>query len=166
MSKRTVLLVGNATFEHDATRAALDPALDLELFTGSSLDDVEKVLSDHRVDTVLIDPDVDVDTRLGILRHILMVSESTSVHIKDRDTGAEALMPFVNGVLTGLTWHQWSWSGGDATVSDSEPPGSSEPAIAERGAGPLRRIWDYVFGRSEVPHHPPPPPYSPGAGGA
>ncbi|MFP3880741.1 MAG: hypothetical protein ACLFRT_02140 [Actinomycetota bacterium] len=42
--------------------------------------------------------------------------------------------------------------------------GSLEPPQKETRPGILRRIWDYFFGRSEPPEHPPPPPHSPGAG--
>lgn len=166
MPRQTVLLVGGTPSGHDEARAALDPALDLELLTGDSLEDVEHVFSNHAVDSVIVGAGVDPDTRVAILRHVLAVSDSTTVHVKDRDSGRDGMMPFANGVLTGLTWHQWSWSGAKTPEPGTDAPaGLTLPATGRR-PGLLRRIWDYVFGRSEAPYHPPPPPHSPGAGGA
>lgn len=166
MANQTVLLIGRIHFDQDEARAALDPALDLELFTGASLDDVELVLSNHPIDTLIIGAGVDPDTRVAIMRRVLAVSDSTTVHLEGEDSDGNGVMPFANGVLTGLTWHQWSWSGGDSPQPGANAP--SDLTLPETGRRPrlLRRVWNYVFGRSEAPYHPPPPPYSPGAGGA
>lgn len=50
----------------------------------------------------------------------------------------------------------------EATAADHH--GNLESAGDEKKPGLIRRIWDYLFGRSEPPEHPPPPPHSPGAG--
>lgn len=162
MARRTVLLIGSHPFDEAETRGALDPGLDLELLTGTSLIDVERASSNYDIDTVIIGAGVPLDTRIEIVRHVESFGESTTVHI---DNGGE-MMPFVNGVLTGLTWHQWSWTEEQGAGAHSETTPAAAPRPTQRRPGLLRRVWNYVFGRSEPPYHPPPPPHSPGAGGA
>ncbi len=45
---------------------------------------------------------IDLEARLAIIRQIFEASNSTTVHMKDRDSGPTGMLPFVNGVLTGL----------------------------------------------------------------
>lgn len=163
MSGQTVLLLGRTQFDEEATRSSIDPALDVEILTANSLNDVRDALSKHDIDVVIVGAGLDETTRVDVVRHVITASPTTTVHLKDRASGREGMMPFVNGVLTGLTWHQWSWSerGGE----------ESAPLETEAFAGHLRsegnlfyRMWKYLFGRSDPPEHPPPPPHSPGAG--
>lgn len=164
MAKLTVLLIAGGPIVRGEVRAALDPALDIELLTGSSLSDVEEAFSIHAIDTVIIGGGIDGDARHEIVRHVLASGEATTVHLGGRNSGRQDPMSFVNGVLTGLTWHQWTWSP-SAQLAEQPAPKRLRPAAPkEERAGFMRRIWAYVFGRSEPPRHPPPPPYSPGAG--
>lgn len=43
-----------------------------------------------------------MEVRLEIVKYIFTVSTSTTVHMKDRNSGPQGMLPFVNGVLEGL----------------------------------------------------------------
>ncbi len=45
---------------------------------------------------------LDLEIRIQIVTHIFTVSNSTTVHMKDRDSGQPGMLPFVNGILNGL----------------------------------------------------------------
>jgi hypothetical protein len=69
---------------------------------GTSLVDVEEAFARHAVDHVIMGAGIDLEARLQIIKHIFSVSTHTTVHMKDRDSGPQGMLPFVNGVLTGL----------------------------------------------------------------
>lgn len=45
---------------------------------------------------------IDVDTRLAMLHHIYETSDTTTVHMKDRQTAKAGMLSFIDAVLTGL----------------------------------------------------------------
>lgn len=98
---RQVLLLGRTGIVFDDIEAALD-SKGLTLHAGTSLDDVETVMANNPVDTVIMGAGIDINTRLAIIRHIFDVSSSTTVHMKDWDSGPAGMLPFVRGVLTGV----------------------------------------------------------------
>lgn len=98
-----MLLLGRTPFVLDEVRATLQPSLDVEVLTGTSVEDVSAAFADHEVDTVIMGAGIDIETRLEIVRHTFEASETTTVHMKDRASGRNGMMPFVNAVLSGLT---------------------------------------------------------------
>lgn len=128
---------------------------------GTGVDNVVSAFSDHDVDTVFIGADIEPEAKIEMIRTILAADEGASIHLLDHN---EDMMPFVNGVLTGVTWHQWDWATKPSYIDEVPARARDQAAVPNRKPGLLRRIWSYWFGRSDAPEHPPPPPYSPGAG--
>lgn len=98
---RTVLLLGRTPFVLDRARAEIDVD-DVRLLAGTGLDDVRRAFQDEHVDVVIMGAGIDLDTRLAIVRHVFEQSTGTTVHMKDRDSGRDGMIPFVSGVLRGL----------------------------------------------------------------
>jgi hypothetical protein len=74
----------------------------IELFGGTSLEDVREVLAQHAIDAVIMGGGIPIEDRLAMIRHIYEVSETTTVHLKDRASGPKGMLPFVKAVLKGL----------------------------------------------------------------
>ena len=76
----------------------------IELFGGSTLDDARSVfeMNDRKIDIVIMGGGLDLEDRLKIVEYIFKTSEVTTVHMKDRATGPEGFLSFVDGVLNGL----------------------------------------------------------------
>lgn len=90
-------------FDLDEVQATLHPSLDVDVLTGTSVEDVSAAFADHQIDTVIMGAGIDLETRLAIVQHAFAASETTTVHMKDRISGRAGMMPFVNAVLRGLT---------------------------------------------------------------
>ena len=164
MPHRSVLLVGGHRYDPEVVRSALDPALDVELHVAESLDELIETVSTQTIDTVVFGGDLDTDLRSEMIRRLASSNVEASIHVSTQSTDLVQLMPFVNGVLTGLTWHQWTWGNTSDSADLQVSPSTESTLPVMKRVGFLRRIWNYLFGRSEPPAHPPPPPYSPGAG--
>src|SRR5215217_6120262 len=93
-----VLLVGRKGIILDDVWKGL-AVQDVTLFSATTLDDVRKVLDEHSIEMVIMGASIDLDTRLQIVRHIFEASNSTSVHMKDWDSGPQGFLPFVKGIL-------------------------------------------------------------------
>jgi hypothetical protein len=46
---------------------------------------------------------IKLEKRLEIVKYVFTVSNTTTVHVKDWETGPEGFVPFINGVLSGFT---------------------------------------------------------------
>jgi hypothetical protein len=68
---------------------------EIKLFGGTSLQDVKDML-------VIMGAGIDIAVRLDIIRYIYETSNSTSVHMKDWDSGPAGMLPFVNAALNGV----------------------------------------------------------------
>lgn len=86
----------------DDVKNAID-AQDVNLYGGTSLDDVKQVFSDQSVDVVIMGAGIDLDARLEIIKFIFEKSKSTTVHMKDWESGPAGMLPFVNGILNGAS---------------------------------------------------------------
>ncbi len=98
-----VMLLGRTPFDPDQVQAALDARLDVDIVTGTSLEDVRSAFDDSIVDVVIMGAGIPLADRLAVIDHIYTVSDATTVHMKDRASGMGGMMPFVNQVLAGLT---------------------------------------------------------------
>ena len=100
MSKN-VLLLGRTAFALEHVQKSLSMQ-DVTLFSGTTLEDVQKVFGERAIDIVIMGAGLGLEKRLEIVRHIFSVSDTTTVHMKDRDSGREGMIPFVKGILQGL----------------------------------------------------------------
>lgn len=98
---KTVLLLGRKGIVLDDVRDRLDRK-DVEFFGGTSAGDVHNLFATKSIDHVIMGAGLPLETRLEIVKHVFTVSKSTTVHMKDGDSGPQGMLPFVNGILNGL----------------------------------------------------------------
>ena len=96
-----VLLLGRTHIDLIAAAAVVAP-LKVSLPGGTSLDDVREVMAREQIDVVIIGGGLPIADRLAMVQHVYDVSETTSVHLKDRASGPKGFLPFVRAVLRGL----------------------------------------------------------------
>ena len=99
--RQTILLVGRTQAVLKDARESL-PADNIAVLSATNLDEVKKAFAGSKIDMVVVGAGIDLDSRLAIVRHIFEVSTSTTVHLKDQDSGPEGMRPFVDGVLRGF----------------------------------------------------------------
>ena len=115
MKKNVLLLsLGGAGVISDAKRLSTDA--DVELFGGSSLEDARAAFARTKIDHVIVGAGIDLETRLEIVREIFQLSTETTVHLKDRISGKEGFLPFIEAVLDGLRNYEAT-----AAATDSAP---------------------------------------------
>lgn len=98
---RVVLLLGKKGIVVDKVAEQLDVS-GIQLLGGTCIDDVKEVFSKESIDTVIMGAGIDLQDRLEIIQKIFQLSNKTTVHMKDFDSGPEGMIPFVNAVLKGL----------------------------------------------------------------
>lgn len=99
---RTVLLLGlNGVIVDEVVRNLDLPEVDVH--GGTGIDDLRSTLARGPVDHVIMGAGIDLDARLAIVREVFQLSDTTTVHLKDRASGPEGFLPFVRSVLRGLT---------------------------------------------------------------
>lgn len=96
-----MLLVGRRPIDLTAARATA-LAKDVELLGGTSLDDVREAMRSGSVDTVIVGAGIPLAERLAIVEHVYEVSDTTTVHMKDRASGPDGMLPFVGALLKAL----------------------------------------------------------------
>jgi len=97
---KNCLLLGRKEKIVDDLKDNID-AKDINLFGGTSLKDVKTAFGQHDIDVVIMGAGLDLNDRLDIIRFIFDESKSTTVHMKDWDSGPTGMLPFVNGILNG-----------------------------------------------------------------
>ncbi len=71
----------------------------MNLLGGTSLDDVKQAFQAQDIDAVIIGAGLDLEDRLEIIRFIFESSKSTTVHVKDWDSGPKGMIPLVIAIL-------------------------------------------------------------------
>jgi hypothetical protein len=76
---------------------------DAEYFAAPGLSEVQQVFEkNNTIDIVIMGAGIELEKRLEIVRYVFNTSNTTTVHMKDWETGPEGFVPFINNVLTGL----------------------------------------------------------------
>jgi hypothetical protein len=101
MKRLTVLLLGLRGVVVDDARAQLQLP-DVDLYGGGSIEDMRAIFAQTKIDHVIMGGGLDLEIRLAIVREVFQLSDSTTVHMKDIETGPQGFFPFVRGVLQGL----------------------------------------------------------------
>ena len=97
---KNCLLVGlKPVIDDDAKNEIAEK--NVTVFTASSLQEVQDVFS-HHIDIVIMGAGLELSDRLKIAKYIFETSNSTSVHMKDKDSGPDGFVPFINNVLAGF----------------------------------------------------------------
>ena len=100
MTKNILLLGRTAMVIDDAQKQLHMP--DIQLFGGTGIEDVRSTFAQANIDHVFMGAGIDLETRLQIVREIFQLSDTTTVHMKDRGSGPQGFLPFVRAVLGGL----------------------------------------------------------------
>ncbi len=74
----------------------------ITVYVGTSLIDVEREFAFRSIDALFIGAGLQVDDRLSILRYAMENGLSTSIHMKDRNSGREGMIPFVKNILKSI----------------------------------------------------------------
>ena len=98
---KNCLLLGRKGIIVDDVKNNID-VTDINLFGGTSLQDVKDNFDQQSIDIVIMGACLDINDRLEIIKYIFESSKSTTVHMKDWDSGPAGMLPFVNGVINGL----------------------------------------------------------------
>ena len=98
---KTVLLLGRTSAVVDSARDQIRQA-DVELYTGNNLKDAQRIFGERAIDAVIMGAGLDLADRLRIVEFVFTTSGSTTVHMKDKDSGAEGYLPFVLSVVRGM----------------------------------------------------------------
>jgi hypothetical protein len=96
-----VLIVGRT----DVVLHDVAETLDTTRFTvhvGRTVADVEELMAAFPMAAAILGAEVEAVVQLQMVEAIFAGSASTTVHIKDRHTGATGMVPFVEGVLSSL----------------------------------------------------------------
>ena len=94
-----VLLLGRTGVVLDDVAAMIDTS-SIMLHAATSFEEVQSVMAETPIHTVIMGAGIELDSRLAIVRHIFENSTSTKVHMKDWDSGPAGMIPFVNSALT------------------------------------------------------------------
>jgi predicted GTPase len=94
------LLLGRKAIIVDDVKDIIDTT-DTTLFSGTSLQDVKDTFNSQDIDIVIMGAGIDINDRLDIIRYIFKTSKSTTVHMKDWNSGPAGMLPFVSGLLNG-----------------------------------------------------------------
>ena len=98
---KNCLLLGRKGIMVDDVKDSID-ATDINLFGGTSLQDVKDTFDNQDIDIIIMGAGLDINDRLDIIKYVFETSKSTTLHMKDWDSGPAGMLPFVNSVLNGL----------------------------------------------------------------
>lgn len=98
---KNILLLGRTEIVIDNAQQQLRMP-DIQLFDGTGIEDVRSVFAQANIDHVFMGAGIDLEIRLQIVREIFQLSNTTTVHMKDRASGPQGFLPFVRAVLRGL----------------------------------------------------------------
>ena len=101
MGKKTILLLGRLGINVENVRKNLSVS-NVELLAGTNLEEVKAAFEGSEIDMVIMGAGIDLDDRIAIIRHVFETSNSTTVHMKDRQSGPAGMLPFVDNILKGL----------------------------------------------------------------
>lgn len=75
-----------------------------DYFAAADLTEVKEIFSknNNAIDIVIMGAGIQLNKRLEIVDYIFKTSNTTSVHMKDWETGPGGFVPFINHVLSGL----------------------------------------------------------------
>jgi hypothetical protein len=77
---------------------------DVQYFAAPDLKTVQQVFekNNNAIDIVIMGAGIDIEKRLEVVRYVFNTSNTTTVHMKEWETGPAGYVPFINRVLAGL----------------------------------------------------------------
>src|ERR1043166_6285895 len=76
---------------------------DAQYLAAADLKMVQQVFQkNNSIHIVIMGAGIELEKRLEVVRYVFNTSYTTTLHMKDRETGPQGFIPFINRVLTGL----------------------------------------------------------------
>lgn len=77
---------------------------DVQYFAAPDLKTAQQVFQENNnaIDIVIMGAGIELGKRLEVARYVFNTSNTTTVHMKDWETGPQGFVPFINSVLSGL----------------------------------------------------------------
>ena len=77
---------------------------DVQYFAAPDLKTVKQVFekNNNGIDIVIMGAGIDIEKRLEVVKYVFNTRNTTTVHMKEWETGPAGYVPFINRVLTGL----------------------------------------------------------------
>ena len=98
---KNCLLLGRKAIIVDDLAAKINVA-EVKFFAGTGLQDVKSVMAENPIQVVIMGAGLLLEDRPEIIRYIFETSKSTTVHMKDWDSGPTGMVPFVEQILQGV----------------------------------------------------------------
>jgi len=100
---KNILLIGRLEINIPNLQTGIENK-NINLFSGTNLEEVKDAFNqnDNQIDSVIMGAGIDLNVRLDIIRYIFETSQSTTVHMKDWESGPKGMLPFVNSILNEL----------------------------------------------------------------
>ena len=78
---------------------------DAQFFAAPDLKTAQEVFekNNNAINIVIMGAGIVLEKRLEIVRYVFTISNTTTLHMKDWETGPEGFVPFINRVLLGFT---------------------------------------------------------------
>ena len=97
---KKILLVGKQLTEVPSGLSMKD----VQYFAAPDLKTAQKVFEENNnaIDIVIMGAGIELGKRLEVARYVFNTSNTTTVHMKDWETGPQGFVPFINSVLSGL----------------------------------------------------------------
>jgi len=99
-SRLQVLVVGRLLDVVDDTRARVQVP-GVVLHGATTLDEVRRTMALRQIDVMVVGAGIELTQRMAIVRAAFEMSDTVSVHLKDKLTGHAGLAPFVERVIAG-----------------------------------------------------------------
>ncbi len=93
MTKNILLLGRRGVIVDDVQNQLHMP--DIQLFGGTGIEDLRSAFAQTKIDHVIMGAGIDLETRLEIVREIFLLSNTTTVHMKEFASGPQGFLPFV-----------------------------------------------------------------------
>jgi len=74
----------------------------VDLAIASTIEEVRARCAEQQFDIAILGAGIDLDSRLSIIEEIVSSNDRVTVHLKDRASGPEGFLPFINTILQGL----------------------------------------------------------------
>jgi len=75
---------------------------DVQYFAAPDLKTAQQIFEKNNIDIVIMGAGIELEKRLEVVRYVFTTSNTTTVHMKDWETGPEGFVPFINKVLSAL----------------------------------------------------------------
>src|SRR6201989_3016655 len=77
---------------------------DVQYFAAPDLKTVQHIFKENNnaIDIVIMGAGIELEKRLEVVKYVFNASNTTTVHMKDWETGPEGFVPFINRVLASL----------------------------------------------------------------